>query len=97
VADFFCRSTTTRRLEYDRKFYTEGLRTVEKSNTSVLVWCVAVFFIAVFLLYAPLLASLIESSLFGTAIIYDMFDSIGLADPLEKVYGPTVEFFERLF
>jgi len=48
------------------------------------------------LLYAPLVASLLENRILGSDHVYDFFDSIGLADPLDVIYSPVVELFDEL-
>ena len=62
-------------------------------HVSVTMWPVVATFLVLFLLYAPLLAALLECKLFGTMHVYEFFDSIGLADPLDKIYTPTCELF----
>ena len=46
------------------------------------------------LLFAPLIASLLENTFLGSDHIYDLFDAIGLADPLEVIYSPLVDLFD---
>ena len=61
-----------------------------KKTPSILL----IVLIILVLLYAPLVASFLEYSLLGSHHVYEFFDSIGLADPLDVIYSPVVELFE---
>ncbi len=61
------------------------------------VWIILVFvFVVPVLVYAPLGASALEYWLLGTHHVYDFFDYIGLADPLDMIYRPVIDFFEGM-
>lgn len=60
----------------------------QKHITSIIL---AVLAIPV-LLFAPLVIHMVEWGFFDTDYTYRFFDSIGLADELDKVYEPVMEF-----
>lgn len=49
--------------------------------------------VGVTLVFAPLIASIAENEWLGTDYVFEFFDRVGLADPLDVIYCPLYEFF----
>lgn len=58
---------------------------------SISRWGILVIFTALFLLFLPLIAVIVEAVLFRSRHVYDFFDRIGLADMLNTIYAPVME------
>lgn len=48
-------------------------------------------------LFSPLIITLLEISIFGSYHFFTALDRLGLARPLEVIYGPIVEFLLTIF
>jgi hypothetical protein len=50
-----------------------------------------------FLIFLPLVLSLLEMYFFGTDHVYEAFVRMGIADELETIYEPVVDLVSKLF
>lgn len=65
--------------------------TDRRRDMPALGWIFVSILFAILLLFAPLLASLIEHSWFHTNRVEEFFRQIGLHDLLSNIYRPLVE------
>lgn len=66
----------------------------DTKDSNKTAWIIFLLSIPV-LLFAPLLASFLENTLFGTDYVYHFFDKIGLAHRLDIIYDPIARMFFR--
>ncbi len=79
----------------DKNLIKIGTPKMRELLVSISRWGILVTFIALFLLFLPLIASIVEAVLFRSRHVYDLFYRIGLADILDTIYAPVKAVLQR--